>query len=403
MPHDPRKLGFVDALRGWAFLGVLTCHLAIAVDGLPAELKTPLTHGDKGVQLFFLASALTLFRSQDARRGGERRPILNFLLRRYFRIAPLFYAGLLFYLVAFPGHRFDSRTTGAATPGAILSTVVFLHGWGPYWINTAVPGGWSIAVEMTFYAFVPLLYSRVKSMSTILILTLAMHLLGTAITLGARWALARSGVGVGDLDVFCQSWLFAQTTAFGAGVALYFLTRDRLRDPDSGSFRHSAGRSAWLLVAAAYLFIVVACSDVRLFAQLPLFDASLLLFAWALALHPFTLFVNRVTRWVGVHSFSAYLTHFAALEWALRVVPTSWSWQARLPALAASTLGLTIALSTATHRLIEVPGQALGRRLIARLEGSRPAGAADAKMAETADRSPCSAGEMSREPKAPSI
>jgi hypothetical protein len=29
-------------------------------------------------------------------------------------------------------------------------TALFLHGWNPYTFNSIVPGGWSIAVEMTF-------------------------------------------------------------------------------------------------------------------------------------------------------------------------------------------------------------------------------------------------------------
>ena len=36
-----------------------------------------------------------------------------------------------------------------------LSTAFFLHGLHPEAINSVIPGGWSIAVEMTFYLFFP--------------------------------------------------------------------------------------------------------------------------------------------------------------------------------------------------------------------------------------------------------
>ena len=85
----PRKYAFIDALQGLAFLGVVACHLKPYVPGLPPRLATLLENGDKGVQLFFMVSALTLFLSLDTRGATDTRPTLAFLLRRFFRIAPL--------------------------------------------------------------------------------------------------------------------------------------------------------------------------------------------------------------------------------------------------------------------------------------------------------------------------
>jgi len=46
--------------------------------------------------------------------------------------------------------------TGKGAPAwEVATTALFVHGFHPQTINSVVPGGWSIAVEMTFYAVFP--------------------------------------------------------------------------------------------------------------------------------------------------------------------------------------------------------------------------------------------------------
>ena len=90
--------GFVDSLRGIAVLGVLLVHTGQRVAGLPALVDAATNFGAYGVHLFFVASAFTLFTSLNQRSRSERRPTLNYFLRRLFRIAPLFWLAVLFYV-----------------------------------------------------------------------------------------------------------------------------------------------------------------------------------------------------------------------------------------------------------------------------------------------------------------
>ena len=91
---------FIDALRGLAFLGVLVHHAVARIPHLNSSVVRVAEQGHEGVELFFLVSALTLFFSLDSRRRSERRPTLNFFIRRFFRIAPLFYIGAQLLLLA---------------------------------------------------------------------------------------------------------------------------------------------------------------------------------------------------------------------------------------------------------------------------------------------------------------
>jgi peptidoglycan/LPS O-acetylase OafA/YrhL len=87
LSEGPKHFQYIDALRGIAFLGVLTVHAALVAGRFHFDHLATL--GNQGVQLFFMVSALTLFLSFGPRSKRENRSVLNFFIRRLFRIAPL--------------------------------------------------------------------------------------------------------------------------------------------------------------------------------------------------------------------------------------------------------------------------------------------------------------------------
>ena len=95
MMSELNRYQYIDALRGFAFLGVLTVHASYEVPKLPFSSLPEL--GQYGVQLFFLLSAVTLLRSMALRSAKERFAARNFFIRRFFRIAPLFWTGVVLY------------------------------------------------------------------------------------------------------------------------------------------------------------------------------------------------------------------------------------------------------------------------------------------------------------------
>ena len=74
--------------------------------------------------------------------------IVNFYTRRLFRIAPLFWLMIPIYLM---------WNHSQHQPGEVLATALFVNGFMPNYIFGVVQGGWSIAVEMSFYLVFPLL------------------------------------------------------------------------------------------------------------------------------------------------------------------------------------------------------------------------------------------------------
>src|SRR6185295_18097501 len=143
-----KKLNYIDALRGIAIDGVLLVHCGQAGrNNYPSVLQSIILNGAIGVQLFYMASAFTIFLTFADRYEKEINHATNFFIRRFFRIAPMYYAGILYYLYQDGwGARYWLGDATHVSAWNIVSNLFFFHAFNPYWITSVVPGGWSIAI-----------------------------------------------------------------------------------------------------------------------------------------------------------------------------------------------------------------------------------------------------------------
>lgn len=368
-PAGAETLAFVDALRGIAILGVIVVHHSQVFRGLGA-VQGVAAYGQMGVQLFFVASAFTLCRSAQAR-GGERHGLRNFYLRRFFRIAPLYWLAIAGYGLLDAGRRVLGRAGGESSyePANILLNLLFVHGFSPAAYNSVVPGGWSISTEMMFYLIFPALlpvvaatYRRHGRPALI-----AWPLAGVALSLCAQ---AWLGQGMRNNDwLFCN--IVNQLSVFLLGIAAFLRIAD-------GGFAPRPVRDALgfgIATAVAALLLLGAGEGVPAPLELALAPvAAAVSFAFLLNLGRAGLFDRaRLLLTIGRLSYSMYICHFlfawAGTNLVLRTVGTTPTAQALLYL---PTLLLVIAASMGVAMLtkpwIEDPGIALGKRLIRRLD-----------------------------------
>lgn len=163
-----KKYQWIDALRGIAILLVIAVHVASTVSPRIDVFSMILHCGQFGVQLFFVLSAITLCMSYKSREG-ELNTRENFYIRRYFRIAPTYYLGIVVYFIWGIASNYI-RTNELVphwsyTPKNILANLTFIHGLVQSANNYVVPGGWSIGTEMLFYMIFPFLWKFQKNLS----------------------------------------------------------------------------------------------------------------------------------------------------------------------------------------------------------------------------------------------
>jgi peptidoglycan/LPS O-acetylase OafA/YrhL len=351
---------YIDALRGIAFLGVLVVHAALTAG--PFRFYQIAMLGNQGVQLFFIASALTLFLSFKARSDREVTPVRNFFIRRFFRIAPLFWFGIVLYSIVPVREHVDREFTLGFWH--YLSTGLFLHGWHVETMNTVVPGGWSIAVEMMFYLTVPLLWSWIRSIEGAIWWLLVSLLLFPVIE---AICIKIFQLDTGDMldGLYLQRWLPAQAPVFLLGILLYHVIQH------VGVERKSARDGILLLSIAAFVIVNFRTANTLFVPAWVAICIGLWCFALALHLWPTRFIVNPLTRFIGKVSYSAYITHFAILFIVCHFIPPSSFGENHIGCfffLVAIVLPLTLAISWVTYSIIEVPGERAGRAIIRRLE-----------------------------------
>lgn len=361
------RLEFLDALRGLAALYVVVYHLMLLPQPhlvAPRWAEKFAMNGGTGVTLFFIVSAFSLYFTMPLRLR-ESNPTLAFYLHRFFRIAPLFYFLIIATLVR------DAWAFGVThSLVEITSSATFVFNLIPTKQEGFVWAGWTIGVEMIFYAIFPLIYSRIKSLGSSIALFFASLMLWLAVKL------------LLDYMVMPEAWkqsilqwsVLKHIPIFAVGIVAYHaFTSFHSANPQPGAFR---GLGNALLWGGIFGFAAL------LQGWLPnIFDDSYywqgIVFAclfMGLALSPWRLIVNSATRYLGKISYSVYLVHTTviffmapAYHWIYR---HSSSLTVCFLASLLLTLMIVLPLSSLTYRFIEEPGITMGKKLAARLKES---------------------------------
>ncbi len=349
------KLDWIDALRGYAILGVIFVHSLI--EDQTVYLSQFWAVGHKGVELFFIVSAFTLLLS-FYRRKEEKLNSGNFFIRRFFRIAPMFYLALIYYLfqdrnLEYPASYFQNASAANITAHAFLIT-----GFSPYWINSIVPGGWSVAAEVLFYLLCPLLFTQTTSLKK------AFFYYFLALICGhASYYLFQLNPLIQDLylwDLYLYYYLPSHLFIFLLGFIAYFTCQQ--------SVRTASKYIMLLLVCCAGFYVIgyfIPFHNNKILNN-NLFGIGCVIAINILARYKIPLVINSPIRFLGKISFSVYLSHFAALH-LLNVFSLNYLGNSSTQSFfirVGLVLIISVPVSFITYKLIEIPFQTVGRKII---------------------------------------
>ena len=155
------RLRCIDFLRGLGILGVIITHTTQTFTSNIAFVDYISSLGRFGVQLFYFSSALTMCYVWQLRKD-EKNQIVNFYIRRFFRIVPLFWIAIIIYI-------YKNELDVSTLQHEIFFSATLLHGLSPTAINL-VPGGWSISVEAFFYLIFPILIIKIGDKKNVYLL-----------------------------------------------------------------------------------------------------------------------------------------------------------------------------------------------------------------------------------------
>ncbi|MCK1970236.1 acyltransferase family protein [Franconibacter pulveris 1160] len=361
----------LEGLRGIASLWVLFGHICLLV-----QCRIPLLYDPgMGVDLFILLSGYLMAKNYQDRR--EKAPwnslttIREFWLRRFFRIAPLYYLLLIVALIfgglfgecrdiiasAWISTQTDASRYADHSFLNILTHLSFIFGALPdYSFRTVLPD-WSIGLEMQFYVLFPFIMLMVMRWGFMLSALVVM-----VVCLAARFLLADY------FDAFpMPSMILIKLPLFLAGMVMAQAVRE-------------SNLRLWLVALLAPLcaaWMGIAVTPVRLAAQwVMIIGMTALLWQAAEGSRleramrlPKRLLTLRISQFLGDVSYSVYLLHL------MIVIPTiallvNYSNFEHLPSpvrmlmVAALCTPVVYLCAWGLFHRVEKPGIALGRRVI---------------------------------------
>lgn len=346
---------------------VVLVHSAGVVAPESNALKYITSSGARGVQLFYIASALTLCMSWRSRSVLEIAPQRNFFIRRFFRIAPMFYVATIFYVLLY-GLAPRYWAPNGVDWWFIPVTMLFLHGFHPETITSVVPGGWSIAVEMNFYILLPFLLRHISTAQRAALFFMLTILLFAVQRFSVQYLLEPLYPPAQKYLVQSFEYLnfLGQLPVFAIGILAYHVFFDKY-------LKKRALPLCWIAIFGSIgLYILIPAPVVyRVLNNHIVLSIGFAAVALTLADFPWRIIVNPVVILFGKLSFSMYLTHFAVLHFFSRLhVPQYYVAQADVASILhfVSVVAVASLISYGFYRLIEVKGIAMGKRVIDKLE-----------------------------------
>ena len=347
-----KALKYIDAVRGYAILGVIMIHVLTVVQPKNIYLQLLANKGKYGVQLFFIASAFTLFLSQERRREVGKK---SFFIRRFFRIAPMYYIGIFIYLFIFKevsnSYNGNLKYCGESLVSVfnIFSNFLFINSTTPHWSTTLVPGGATISVEMIFYLIVPFLYSKIKTLdSAVKFLLLSIFLSFTLSILLNRFLV----IDCNELkNAFMYSYFFKQLPVFSLGIIAFFIIVK-----EDFKLKNNTYLFLFLLV-----FIYVIWN--MIITKFHLVSFTALLFLVLLSKTHSKILVNDFISFIGKVSYSAYLVHFIVIYY-LDMALLRFNFSLRFVPFFILTIFITFLVSNIFRHLVENPFIRVGKYFI---------------------------------------
>lgn len=301
------KLAFIDAARGIAIILVVMVHTSQSIP-LPSLVKDLMGLGAFGVQLFFIASAYTMCLSVERLKITSNNYKIDFGIKRYFRIAPLYYIAIATYflvsmvMLAMKNGKFQMPALYSLKN--IFANVFFLHGFYPPANNNIVPGGWSIGTEMAFYLIFPILFtlfSYCKNLWSYLlffVFSIALSYLFYIVTLGKYT----------EYPLFVYFNLFNQIPVFVLGMILYKLRPIK--------FSKITG-----FLVLVFIFIIIL-SSIYIPVDIPPFIKPVYVsFSFSLLI----IYLQNINpigilQKIGKYSYSIYIYHFLFAWYLIRFI-----------------------------------------------------------------------------------
>ncbi len=309
----------MDSLRALAALGVIVAHVTIATGTVQRHAwGAYMGNLDVGVSIFFVLSGFLLYRPffNSELTAAPRPRAWDFARRRVLRIVPAYWLALTL-LAIYPG-------LGGVFSADWWRYYGFLQIYNPYTSLAGLSVAWTLCIEVTFYAIVPVYAAATRLVSA--------RLDGAARVRLQLVLLAVLGCGslvlrVLDQGTVMQNSLLTHFDWFALGMALAVISvafQGRTNPPRIVHIVITRPVWCWAAALATYVAMCALLTDSPMhlyYSVSQAFWQHLLrgviaalmvmpaVFGWQAGGWPRSLLSWRAMAWLGVISYGLYLWH----------------------------------------------------------------------------------------------
>lgn len=328
----------VDAARGLLAFSVMAFH-SFSNEGVAAVEKV----GYYAVYAFFAISGFSLWISYYGKLQTSA-DIRTYLLKRFFRIAPLYYLALLIRALLYP--------LPPTWPLDLPANITLLLGFYNPGATSLITGGWSLGIEFVFYLLLPILIVAVQSLRTLVVVT----------TIAVAMQVLFVNLILGDAEVMTGPlWAsYSQPVSFAGYFLAGCLIGELFRMGPTRQFRHAMTIAIAAAIAFALIQSPYPVNFLTGWRGLVLTTLTVTFVAAAVFVPPVTGRLLKISVWLGVISYPVYLLH-PLVHYSLHKYGVPWA-----PLRIVLVFALTIIAAHYVSKYFEQPARRFGAAMARR-------------------------------------
>lgn len=338
----------MDSMKGIAMIGVVIAHSnMINWDGLCGQVAKA---GGRGVQIFFIISAMLTFKSLEKSGCGTKVfNIKQWYYRKFLRLIPLYWIAIISYLVIFGTAYFAISSNKGIVLWTVVSNFLFVSGIDSFHLNQF----WYLGALGVFIIVSPFLYKFITNWGRALLL------------FGITWTISLVGsIGVSriNLGYNYESWstywrshsIISNLPVLSLGILLYFLFyREEIHvlvKKSINKYNISLKRISRVTLLCL-LWLVVE----HIYNGSSIVEYALL---FSMILSNEMIFNNRIItnsifELLGKYSYGIYLFHLPVMHILLKMYPENNYYTSFI--IVVVTIGISLGVSVLATNVIEKP------------------------------------------------
>lgn len=310
------KKGYIDALKGIAIIAITLTH--IGGGNLPGIFGEIANHGARGVQMFFVISAMLAFASLErkfpSRKGMKLKNVLKWLWDKYLRLAPMFYLAIIISMLTGSWSSYWLGSEGHVTVKNIFTHILFIHGFFPHYTDSVLGIEWYLGVLVIFYVLTPIIYYFIDSLGKSIALLVSVQVIAPWL----NYHLSTFYPKTTDqyiYDTFIGTFgPLANLYVYCVGIVVYFMVKQ------IDAFKKTDSQGRWLSYSLLAFAAVMLWGQIKYGNSLYRLSDNDVFGIWfaiviiSQSIHSCILIDNPFFRLCGKYSYGIYLFQYIVIR-----------------------------------------------------------------------------------------